>query len=156
MIRKLRDFVATLSAPPEQRPDADTVAFAMAALLVETARADFNIAASEDEELVRVLAGHLASPPAEAAALIARARAAVEKSVSLYEFTRPLHASLSYDEKLEFVRMLWRVALADQRLDKYEDYLVSKVCELLYVSRGDVIRLKHEVLKDLPAALGGD
>ena len=49
-----------------------------------------------------------------------------------------------------------KVQLYVRSLDKYEDYLVGKVCELLYVSRGDVVRLKHDVLKDLPAALGGD
>ena len=30
-------------------------------------------------------------------------------------------------------------------LDKYEDYLVRKVADLLYVSDGDVVRIKHEV-----------
>ena len=29
-------------------------------------------------------------------------------------------------------------------LDKYEDYLIGKVAELLYVSRGDVVRLRYE------------
>ena len=52
--------------------------------------------------------------------------------------------------------MLWHVALADRHLDKYEDYLIGKVSELLYVSRGDVLRLKHEALQFKLAATGGD
>jgi uncharacterized tellurite resistance protein B-like protein len=40
--------------------------------------------------------------------------------------------------------MLWRVAYADGRLDKFEDSLVLKISDLLYVSRGLVMRLKHD------------
>ena len=39
--------------------------------------------------------------------------------------------------------MLWRVALADRRLDKREDYLVRQVAELLYVSQSDLIRIRN-------------
>ena len=41
--------------------------------------------------------------------------------------------------------MLWRVALADRRLDKHEDYLVRKVADLLYVSHSDLIRIRNRV-----------
>ena len=156
MIRGLKRFVAELSAPPDQAPDADTIALAMAALLIETARADFTVQDAEMVELSALLAERLELSAADAGRLVARARAAVEQSVSLHEFTRPLHAALSYQEKEELVRMLWRVALADRRLDKYEDYLIGKISELLYVARGDVIRLKVQVLAESPAATGGD
>jgi uncharacterized tellurite resistance protein B-like protein len=43
------------------------------------------------------------------------------------------------------VTLLWELALGDRGLDKYEDYLVGKIAELLYVPRGDVIRLKVAV-----------
>ena len=41
--------------------------------------------------------------------------------------------------------MLWELALADQELDKYEDYLVRKIANLLYVSNTVVLRIRHEV-----------
>ncbi len=40
--------------------------------------------------------------------------------------------------------LLWQVAYADGRLDKYEDSLVLKISDLLHVSRGRVMRLKHD------------
>jgi uncharacterized tellurite resistance protein B-like protein len=40
--------------------------------------------------------------------------------------------------------MLWQIAYADGRLDKYENSLVLKISDLLYVSRGRVMRLKHD------------
>jgi uncharacterized tellurite resistance protein B-like protein len=128
----------------------------MAALLVEAARADFHVKEAELEELQRLLAAGLDLSPWQARELLGRARDLVEKSVSLHEFTRPLHESLTYGQKEDFVRMLWHVALADRCLDKYEDYLIGKVSELLYVARGDVLRLRHEVLQTRAASLGGD
>ena len=95
----------------------------MAALLVEAARADHHVKEEELEELGTLLAVRLDIDPEAATGSCSRAREAVEKSVSLYEFTRPLHEAFTYEQKEEFVRMLWHVALADRHLDKYEDYL---------------------------------
>jgi uncharacterized tellurite resistance protein B-like protein len=41
--------------------------------------------------------------------------------------------------------MLWRVALADEHLDKHEDHLVRKIAGLLYVSHADLIRIRNRV-----------
>jgi uncharacterized tellurite resistance protein B-like protein len=158
VIGRLRALVRQLAGPAAAGPEAseDRVPLAMAALLVEAARADHRIEEVELEELGMLLARRLELPPEAARDLVHRARDAVEGSVSLYEFTRPLHEALDYRQKLEFVSMLWHVALADRRLDKYEDYLVGKVSELLYVARGDVIRLRNAVLEKKQAADGGD
>ncbi len=156
MIGKLRALLQAASGPATPETDRDRVPLAMAALLVEAARADHNVKEEELQELGTLLAVRLDLAPEAAADLVQRARRAVEKSVSLYEFTRPLHEAFNYEQKAEFVRMLWHVALADRHLDKYEDYLIGKVSELLYVSRGDVLRLKHEALQSRMAETGGD
>ncbi len=156
MIGPLRQLLRQLGERPGPPPDPDQVPLAMAALLVEAARADHQIAEAELGEIGTLLAAQLDLAHEKATALVQRARAAVERSVSLYEFTQPLHESLDYGQKQDLVRMLWHVVLADRRLDKYEDYLVGKVAELLYVVRGDVVRLRHEVQQACPAAGGGD
>ena len=156
MIGKLRSLLKDLFRPASPLAAPERVPLAMAALLVEAARADHHVKEEELEELGTLLAVRLDLGPDEATSLVHRAREAVEKSVSLYEFTRPLHEAFTYAQKEEFVRMLWHVALADRHLDKYEDYLIGKVSALLYVSRGDVLRLKHEALQFKPAEMGGD
>ena len=40
--------------------------------------------------------------------------------------------------------LLAKIAYADGRLDKYEDALVLKISDLLHVSRGKVMQLKHD------------
>ena len=156
MIGRLGKLLERMSREGGVAVAPDRVPLAMAALLVEAARADHNVKEEELEELGVQLARRLQLDAAEAGLLVQRARAAVEDSVSLYEFTRPLHEALDYAGKSEVIRMLWDVALADRHLDKYEDYLIGKVAELLYVSRGDVLRLKHEAQQANPASLGGD
>jgi len=61
-----------------------------------------------------------------------------------------LHEQLSLAEKHDVVEMLWRVAFADLHLDKHEDHLVRKVAGLLYVSHGDLIRIRNEVRDSMP------
>ncbi|MCC7328564.1 MAG: TerB family tellurite resistance protein [Gammaproteobacteria bacterium] len=155
MIAGLKALLRELAAGPGPVVSPDQVPLAMAALLIEAARADFNVKEEELRELGTLLALRLELEPDAAQALVRRARAAVENSVSLDEFTRPLNEALDYTGRSELIHMLWLVALADRRLDKYEDYLVSKVAELLYVSRGDVLRMKHRALQQLGGATGG-
>ena len=48
----------------------------------------------------------------------------------------------------ELLRMLWRVAYADGRLDKYEEALLRKLGDLLFLSHDDFIREKLAVIDD--------
>lgn len=149
MLGKIKDLVlgdqayAKTATNPEERQQ-----LALASLLVEMARADFDEDQGENDRIVALLAGHFDLSMDEALALLERAQGALDESVCLFDFTRALHESLDAGQKTQVIRLLWQVALADSKLDKYEDYLVKKVAELLYVSHGDVMRIKHEVTGD--------
>ncbi len=132
---------------PAQEPEPEQLDLAVAVLLVEMARADYDLAETEQAAIIDQLAAGFGLDESDAVALTEQARKRAEHSVSLHEFTRAVHDGMDYDEKLRVVEMLWRVALADSNLDKYEDYLIAKLGELLYVSRGDVIRIKARVLE---------
>jgi len=146
MLKKLKKLV--LGGDPYTATAADSEdrqQLALAALLVEMSRADFDATAEEHAEVRRLLADHFELTDAEADDLLSRAGVAMDEAVSLFDFTRALHQALEPAQKQEVIRLLWKVALADSRLDKYEDFLVRKVADLLYVSHADVVRLKHEV-----------
>lgn len=99
------------------------------------------------DELVRLLSfaeGHFGLEQAEAVQLIETARNDAEDLVSLHEFTQLLHKHLADEEKASIIGMLWQIAYTDGELDKYENAIVLKISDLLYVSRGRVMRLKHE------------
>lgn len=144
LLRKIRErFEPGAVQTPASR--AESVRLATAALLVETIRADFDATAAERAALEALLQKHFGLTPAEASDLVATAERAADKSVSLYDFTRVLNDSLAAGEKGDVIEMLWRASLADGELDRYEDHLIGKVAELLYVPRNEVIRLRNLV-----------
>jgi uncharacterized tellurite resistance protein B-like protein len=115
---------------------------AAAALLIETARADFSEDKVEQEELEKLLYESLELGRGEVRELIAEAEAHLDEATSLYDFTRVINDHYLPAQKLELVASMWRVAYADGRLDKYEEYLIRQVAELCYISHQDYIRTK--------------
>lgn len=114
-----------------------------AALMIEVARADHDFDPDEFSRLRRLIERRFGLSAEDALELSDLADQRVEDSVSLHEFTRVLHENLQDSEKAGIVDMLWIMAYADGRLDMYEDALVLKISDLLYVPRPEVMRLKH-------------
>lgn len=149
MIDALLKFLGVNDDLAEEECGTERIKHATTVLLVEIARADHDPTESEMQEVRQQISAAFELSAAEAATLVERAHAAVEEAVSLHEFTRILHAELTYDEKESIVEMLWRIALVDRNLDKYEDYMIAKTADLLYVARGDVLRMKQRVVEEL-------
>ena len=120
---------------------------ATAILMIDVARADHVFDDSEFDSVLRLVEAHFQLPPEEAAALVNEADQHVDGLTSLHEFTQLLHKHLDEKEKARVVGLLWQIAYADGQLDKYEDSLVLKISDLLHVSRGQVMRLKHDAGK---------
>jgi len=148
MLKDLRDMLTrtlsdSLARDPEVREH--SLRLATAALLVEVVRADYEEELSESEVVLEQLKRFFDLTEAETVLLMREAEREADEAVSLQSFTRLLHEQLSANEKHAVVEMLWKVALADERLDKHEDHLVRKVAGLLYVSHGDLIRIRNRV-----------
>jgi len=118
------------------------VRVATAALLIETARADFEFDKMEREKLDRLIGETYGLSTQERRELIQIAEAEVDASVSLDQFTRLLDRNLSPAQKRRVMELLWEVALADGRIDKYEEYLIRKLADLLHVSHKAFILAK--------------
>jgi uncharacterized tellurite resistance protein B-like protein len=147
MIRKLRELFNLPEKPEQEASDEqDRIQLSTTVLLVEIARADHARKDVESAEMRKQLAARFNLSEEESRTLLEAAEQAVEHSVSLHEFTRLLHNEMTYTEKETVIEMLWRIALADDDLDKYEDYMIGKIADLLYIARGDVIRLKSRVM----------
>jgi len=121
-----------------------TLRIAAAVLMVDVARADYVFDESEFDTVLKLVEAHFGLTAEQAAELVIEAGDKAEDRVDIHEFTKLLHDYLTEDEKAQIVGPLWQIAYADGRLDKYEDSLVLKISDLLYVSRGRVMRLKHD------------
>jgi uncharacterized tellurite resistance protein B-like protein len=128
--------------PGAPAPDADRLHLAAAALMLEIAEADHSFDEPEKQALLRILETSLQLDQATLARLWELARAERKEATSLYQFTSLLNASWSHDEKVRLLRQLWQVAYADGRIDRYEEHLIRKIGDLLYLTHGDFIRAK--------------
>ena len=145
----MSDFFNFFKSDPQQNQiedDINPVAMAAAVLLIEMARADFQQEDIENTAIVELLKEYFSLNTEDAGNLFQAAEKVADHSVSLHDFTRTLHETLNPDAKNEIIEMLWRLALVDDSLDRYEDYLVRKIADLLYVSNSNVLRIKHDLL----------
>ncbi len=152
MIRRLFDqIVGAISEPESSEADPaareKVIRRATAVLMLDVALADKEFNQSELDHLRALAESHFGLGPEEAIDLIEEARSEAEELVSLHEFTQLLHQHMTEAEKARIIGMLWQIAYADGRLDKYENSLVLKISDLLYVSRGRVMRLKHDAAR---------
>ena len=139
------DAISTPDAPESEATGrAEAIRKATAVLMLDVALADKVFDRSELETVLELAEAHFGLRHEEAAEVIDSARNEAEAIVSLNQFTQLLHKYLDPEEKSSIIAMLWQIAYADGRLDKYENALVLKISDLLYVSRGRVMRLKHD------------
>lgn len=115
---------------------------AAAALLVETARADFSQNTTELAKLGQLLTSALKLSDDEVQALVTAAQASVEDATSLYDYTRVINEHCNPAQKLQLVGAMWAVAYADGDADKYEEHLIRNVADLLYVPHSNYIQCK--------------
>ena len=116
-----------------------------AALMIEMARADGQVAEVELSQIKQMLEERFNLLNDDQVALMALASDKSDHATSLFEFTTELKALLDQPTRIEMVELLWSVAYADNKLDKYEEQLVRKVADLLYVSHADFIAAKLRV-----------
>ncbi len=146
MLKSIKNYFEELlqNNSDEQSTAERTVELATAVLMIEISLADDNLDESERILIREQLTNKFHLSDQEVADLIQIAEKEVDHAVSLHEFTRLLTDMLSMPERIDVLRNLWRVAFADAILDKYEEYAIRKVADLLYVSHADFIKAKHD------------
>ena len=142
----LKSLFETLFNEKIEQKQSSTRELASAALLIEVARADFEITPEELARLIDLLATTFDMSPEDVELVTQQANDQVENAVSLHDFTRVINEHCSPEERNELVGLMWDVAAADGDLSKYEDHLIRRVADLLYVPHQEFIRLKHQAL----------
>lgn len=142
----LKSLFETLFSEKIEQKQSSTRELASAALLIEVARADFDITPEELARLIDLLATTFDMSSEDVELVTQQANDQVENAVSLHDFTRVINDHCSPEQRNELVGLMWDVAAADGDLSKYEDHLIRRVADLLYVPHQEFIRLKHQAL----------
>ena len=112
------------------------------ALLLETSMADEILDESELMALKNTLQKDFQINEDEIDELIDLAKENVEDSTSLYEFTRDINDNFDAAERVKLIESMWKIAYADGNIDKYEEHIIRKVSNLIYVAHSDFIKAK--------------
>lgn len=146
MIDRIRRFFDDRLRPDKTDDDlSHRLRLASAALLIEVARADYEFKPDELAAISRALRSHFGLSSAETVELIQLAEEEADGATSYHEFTALINANYSKEEKIRLVELLWEVVFADAEMEKYEEHLVRKLSDLLYVPHSQFIAAKLRV-----------
>lgn len=118
---------------------------AAAALMLEVATVDQKLDERELAAVAQRLQQQLNLSSLTTDSMIAAAKEQQSQATSLYQFTSLINESFSEQEKFQLIKDMWSVAYADNEIDKYEEYIIRRVAELIYVPHSDFIRAKIAV-----------
>ena len=153
MLKKIKKYISELGDESIESPNQDQkeieVNNACAALLIEPALADKVFNEEEMNSMKQTLKEVYKVDEKDIEELINESEKKVSESTSLYEYTRLINDLCDYQDKLKLINNLWAIAFADKHLEKYEEYLIRKISDLLYVSHSDFIQQKLSVKESL-------
>ncbi|MCU7916785.1 MAG: TerB family tellurite resistance protein [Candidatus Thiodiazotropha sp. (ex Epidulcina cf. delphinae)] len=148
MLKAIKDYFDTYLSPDsgqEAQQQEQAVKLAVAVLLVEIAESDFEHAAEEKAVILQAIQRQFGLDRAAAERLMLLARQEHAESTDYFQFTRLINEHYSPEQKIKVIEALWQVAFADNRLHRYEEHVIRRLAELIYVSHNDFIAAKHRV-----------
>jgi len=148
MLNRIRHFFENHLNPEASASQTDPrnrLRLACAALMVELTVADDSMDDKEKTTLQQILKQQFKLDDQALNELWEMAQSEARDATSLYQFTTLINEAYDYNAKVQLLEYLWQVAFADGRIDPYEDNLIRKLTELLYLSHGDFIRAKRKV-----------
>jgi len=146
MLKKVRLIIEsiTVSAANKTLDQAVDIKLAAAVLLVEVMMADHHIDPAEKTGLFESVRALLDIDAEEARNLINQAQDKHAELVSLYDVTSVINQNYQPAQKIALLEHMWRIAYADRQWDKYEEHLIRKVADLLYISHSDFINARNK------------
>jgi len=130
--------------------EADLLAIelATAALLVEMIRRDDDVSDDEKEVVLTMLKNSFSLNEEQTTELYTMAETAVKKTTDFSQYTDLINQQFSYQNKLQMIELLWKIALSDKQLHREEMYFVQEISELLAVSQEDFDICRDRVRDD--------
>jgi len=132
-----------------QEQDLDhSLRLATAALMIEMMLDDGKTHDAEVDVLKKRLQQTFSLSVDETSNLFDLAYAAVKQAVDYHQFTTLIAKNFSQSQKIKVIENLWAIAYADGHLDPYEELMVRRIADLIYVSHSDFIKAKHNIINE--------
>jgi len=149
LLEAIRKF---FTAEVVEEPDENTaIRRATAILYAEMMRQDEEVSGTERNAAEQALEHKFGLAPEEARELLALAEAEGREATDYHQFTSLIKDRFTQPQKRRVIEQLWQVAAADGVIDPYEEHMVRKIADLLYLPHSEFIAAKHRALDSMPA-----
>ena len=125
----------------EQQSPIENSDFDAIEILILFANADGKIDENEKKNIVEFIKSQF--PDKNATSLFNSLKVKSDNSISFNENINELNKKLSKSEKLDLLRTIWNLILADGVLDKYEENLFYRIGDLIYIKRTELNKIKN-------------
>ncbi|MFT5235869.1 MAG: putative tellurite resistance protein B-like protein [Shewanella sp.] len=147
MIAKLKAFLTSHSQALTPEEQARHLNLAAVSLLLEVVFADETLSDEEAKLLPSMLTEALSLAPSEVEELIEEATKIQGDSTSLYEFTNEINEKCSVEQKQKLILSMWKLAYADGQLCRYEDQIIRRTADLLYLKHSELIQMRNMAME---------
>ena len=145
MLKALLEKIRSYGEETEQTDSEQTLATAAATLLMEVAWADHHISEQELISIRAAIARQFTLDDKTLDAIIAESRQHQDASVGLQSFTRTITNAWDEPTRYQLVLAMWQLASIDDGVHRFEEHMIRKIADLLYVSHARFIEAKREV-----------
>ena len=126
----------------------DTLISYLVSLFLEVSRVDYKIDEKEINFIIEILAKEFNFNLDLIKEKLNIVRTS-ERLIGYHPITKYLNENFDVNFKKKVVLGLWKIAFINNDLDKYEDHLVRKVSDLLYINHADNMLLRNKAKEDL-------
>jgi len=144
MIKALKTFFDTLSADTAVEIPKHSIELCCFSLMVTIAKIDQRFDAHERKAITSLGVSNFKLPEDTIDEIIKDAEDASDQATSLYEFTDIIHQKLDEQSKFNLVKCLWIIAYADGDIDKYEEHIIRKISDLIYLDHARFTQAKSQ------------
>jgi len=141
MFNKIKNlFTDKEEIKPEDKEH--SISLAVTAVMIETMKADDVLDDSEHQAIFTAIENRFKLSHQDVEALIEEAKAASEKAMDLHQFTSLIIEHFTTEERIDILKELWLIAMADGEVDSYEEHLIRRIAKLIGVYHGEFIQAK--------------
>ena len=137
-------FNKSTESSVKQQDNNHNLQLATCILLIEVSKSDDDFDKAEQEQIKKLIKNKFELTNEELDYIFSVSNDNHTNMTSLFEWTDIINKQCSYEEKLLIIGFMWDIAFTDSKIDKYEDYTIRKVSELIYVKHKDFINLKND------------
>ena len=126
----------------QEKENISDINLASAIILIEVSYSDFEIKDVETEKMIKFFETSLNLSKEKSIWLNNEAQKLHKDTNCLRKYIKLINENYTKEEKMKLINIAWKIARADDEIDKYEEHRIRKISELLYLNHADFIKEK--------------